>query len=91
MDGLFEIPAAVDRIVTIAAGQGFKVATEYVPGRVPGLVATWVKLQWVPADRWQDVPDAFRRRMRYRYPETVQDVLRLSHWLAMFGVDFSEL
>jgi hypothetical protein len=88
---LFEIPAAVDRIAAIAASQGYKVTTEYVPGRKLGLVATWVKLQWVPADRWSDVPDYLRTRLRYRYPEDVQDVLRLAHWLSMFGVDFSEL
>jgi hypothetical protein len=89
--GLVEIPAAVDRIAEIAASQGYKVATEYLPGRKPGLVATWVRLIWVPADRWQDTPEAVRARMRFPYPESVRDVLRLSHWLALFGVDFSEL
>ena len=88
---LTEIPAAVDRLAEIAAAQGYKVTTEYVPGRQLGLVATWVKLQWIPADRWADVPEYLRKRLRYRYPEGVEDVLRLAHWLSMFGVDFSEL
>jgi hypothetical protein len=91
VNGLTEIPAAVDRILEIAASQGFKATVDYVPGRAAGDVATWVRLIWVPADRWQDVPAAFRPRLRYRYPESVRDVLRLSHWLAVFGVDFTEL
>jgi hypothetical protein len=89
--GLVEIPAAVDRLCEIAALQGFKVTTEYVPGRNAGQVATRVRLVWVPVDRWQDTPEAVRARMRFPYPESVRDVLRLSHWLALFGVDFSEL
>lgn len=88
---MVEIPAAVDRIAEIAAAQGFKVATEYVPGRRPGMVAAWVRLIWVPAECWQETPDHVRARMRFPYPESVRDVLRLSHWLAMFGVDFSDL
>jgi hypothetical protein len=89
--GLVEIPAAVDRIAEIAASQGFKVATEYVPGRYAGQVAAWVRLIWVPADHWQATPDAVRARMRFPYPADVRAVLRLSHWLALFGVDFSDL
>jgi hypothetical protein len=89
--GLVEIPAAVDRIAEIAASQGYKVATEYLPGRRVGTVAAWVRLIWVPADQWQATPDAVRARMRFPYPADVRAVLRLSHWLALFGVDFSDL
>jgi hypothetical protein len=89
--GVVEIPAAVDRLSEIAASQGYKVAVEYAEGRRAGSVTAWVRVIWVPADRWQETPDAVRARMRHAYPESVRDVLRLSHWLAMFGVDFSEL
>jgi hypothetical protein len=88
---MVEIPAAVDRLSEIAVSQGYKVTVEYTPGRRAGSVTTWVRVIWVPADRWQDTPDAVRARMRHPYPESVRDVIRLSHWLGMFGVDFSEL
>lgn len=88
---MVEIPAAVDRLSEIAASQGYKVAVEYAEGRRAGSVTAWVRVIWVPADKWRDAPEAVRARMRFPYPESVRDVLRLSHWLGMFGVDFSEL
>lgn len=87
--GLFEIPAAVDRLCEIAAIQGFKVIVEYAEGRKAGSVTTWVKVVWVPADRWQGLPTGDHRpRMRHPYPVSVQEVLWLSHWLGMLGVEF---
>jgi hypothetical protein len=89
---LTEIPAAVDRLCEIAAAQGFKVIVEYAEGRKPGIVTTWVRMVWVPAESWQELPTGDSRpRMRHPYPVSVQEVLWLSHWLGLLGVDFSEL
>jgi hypothetical protein len=90
--GLVEIPAFVDRLCEIAAAQGFKVNVEYAEGRKPGSVTTWVRVAWVPADRWRDLPAGHHRpNMRHPYPRSVQELLWVSHWLALFGIDFSEL
>jgi hypothetical protein len=86
--GIVEIPAAVNQIADIAALQGYKVVVEYAAGRKPGSASAWIRIAWVPAERWLSVPLHMRPRMGHPYPETLQDVIRLSHWLAMFGVEF---
>jgi hypothetical protein len=86
---LTEIPAAVDRLCEIAADQGFKVTVVYAERL--GKVSTWIRVVWIPADKWQATPEGMRPRMQHPYPDDVHHVLRLSHWLGTLGVDFSDL
>lgn len=86
---MVEIPAAVDRLCEIAAAQGFKVTVVYAERL--GKVSTWIRVVWIPADIWLATPDSMRPRMQHPYPESVRDVLRLSHWLGTLGIDFQDL